>query len=169
MSATKDMEIVSLFDPAIDRGASAAAEYTLYRNPEKLPAITRPGMAPAVFTIGKLTRDQWKYAARQAHDVDRFEAAFAQGVRRVTGLEGQGGTWTPASPGSMTPAELEIFEFLTVEDIGKAVITLSQTPKGSKPLYLRSRSCLSAWGAMESEHPSVEPSPAKPPPSSANP
>lgn len=155
MSTTID--IVLLRDPAIDWDAVRESgydegAYAEERDTSKL--VCKPGEELTRFRYRRLKRSQLNWVTRGLTEVEQRERAFSAGVVEVRGplqppVDG-GGEWRPRGVDkpafkAMTEADLNLFEWVDIQDIGLVVLTASMLPFGSALRCQMLQSSVSAW------------------------
>jgi len=162
----KPLRVASAFDPALYRDPNlrpAVAQYRESRRFDLIPAITRPGMSPAIFTLRRLTRSQWGETQRKVYLWEQQQVAFRAGLASIEGSP-LGEVWRPAEP-VLSEAELDLlFETLgpdTLAELGALVLEETRCPKGRVRSFRLPLSCLHALAAMPSDPLCVDESPER--------
>lgn len=136
-------EVIRLHDPAIEWGdpldpveAKRAAKYREERDTTTLRFID--GKRPTVFRFRRLSRADLRMIESRFSQTEKHELAFSRGVVEV--LFSDGVIRRPAST-AWKDDELDLFEWLDIEDIGGVVLTRSIVPLDCAIVYVASDTC----------------------------
>jgi hypothetical protein len=128
-------KVVRIFDPAIrwsegaKDGHTDVREYAKTRVFDSLIAVE--GQRPMVFHTTRLRRSVTRDIECMSAEPHKRERAFAIGVSLV---EIDGAPVKPAGD-TWTEKELDIFDFVDIEDVGNVVLERSRLPKDSPASY----------------------------------
>jgi hypothetical protein len=136
-------EVVRLHDPAIEWGdpldpseAKRAAKYREERDVTTLRFVD--GKKPTMFRFRRLSRSDLRMIESRFSQTEKHELAFSRGVVEV--LFSDGVIRRPAGT-SWKDDELDLFDWLDIEDIGGVVLTRSIVPLDCAIVYAASGSC----------------------------
>lgn len=151
MHASKPVQAIRLYDPAIDRSkidSEIIQRYARERDPALLAFL--PGKAPVRFHLRRISRRLWDWVEQAFNEADRQTRAFRAAVIRVENLPSENGAsidWKPAilkDQGgfdvAMTELELERFAYADVYEIGDVAWVASFFPLD----------CVASWRLLPS-------------------